>query len=142
MSNVRSETVRFRNPTQHTLKLYCVGLEDVPPGGEIDIPMEICAPGRTDAGARKKSILEDVCPQLVPVADHDKEALGTVPPAPAPVSKIVSIAGRLQPPQEAPGVKALRDKREALIKAAQEKQAAQAAAQDPSKDPVKEPATK
>lgn len=124
--SVRSETIRFKNPTDRTIKLEACGLEDVEAGGEIDVPIELAAPGRTDNGKRAKSSIECVAPQLVPVEEADRKAWEMTPTPPEPKSKIVSIAARAK--DEAPGVKALRLQREALIKAEQEKQAAKAAA--------------
>lgn len=125
--SVRSETIKFKNPTTHTLKLEAAGLEDVPPGGEIEVPIELAAPGLADNGKRAKSAIECVAPQLVPVHEADKKAWERTPAPPEPKSKIVSIAARAK--DEAPGVRALRQQREALIKAEQEKQAAKAAAE-------------
>lgn len=137
----KSEVIRFKNPTKHTIKLESVGLDDVPPEGEIDVPLALAAPGRTDSGVRAKSPIECVAPQLIPADESDRKAWMDVPAPPTPVSKIVSIAARA--PQEAPGVKALREKREALVKAEQEKNAqkeAQAAQKPAAPAPVQAPA--
>lgn len=122
-----NEVIRFKNPTEHTIKLACVGLDDVPPGGEIDVPLALAAAGRSDNGSRAKSPIECAAPQLHPVTETDKAAWKETPAPPTPVSRVVTIAARA--PQEAPGVKALREKREALIKAEQEKTAQKAAAE-------------
>ena len=116
-----SETMRFKNPTQHVILLDAIGLDPVAPGGTVDVPIELCAPGRGDNGKRSKSSLENVAPQLMPFAEEDATAWKATPAVPAPVSRIVSIAGRR--PTEAPGVKALREQREQAIKKAQEAKA-------------------
>lgn len=137
--SIRNEVIRFKNPTKHTIKLACIGLDDVPPDGEIDVPLALAAAGRSDNGSRAKSPIECAAPQLHPVEETDKAAWLDVPAPPTPVSRVVTIAARA--PQEAPGVKALREKREALIKAEQEKTAQKAAAGAQSA-PATQPATK
>lgn len=102
-------SMKFKNPTDHVIILDAVGLPPVAPKGEVEIPDDLAAPGRTDAGQRSKSAIECVAPQLEPSDKADKEAWLKVPPMPAPVSKIVSVGRR--EPQEAPGVKALRELR-------------------------------
>lgn len=115
--------MKFKNTTDHVIILDCLGLPPVAPKGEADIPDEFCAPGRTDAGQRAKSMIENVAPQLEPSSAADKELWKATPPAPTPVSKIVTVAKRA--PDEAPGVKALRELRA--------KQQAEAAAKIPEK---------
>lgn len=118
--------MKFKNPTEHVLLLDAVGLPPVAPGGEVEIPDHLAAPGRTDAGARAKSPIECVAPQLVPADKNDREAWMKTPPAPTPVSKIVTVAKRM--PDEAPGVKALRELRAKQQAEAKAKTDAEAAA--------------
>ncbi len=120
-----AETIRFKNPTAQTVKLRAVGMEDVPPGGEVDVPLELVAAGRAANGSRRKSALECVAPQLIASSEVDRAVLGETPSPPTPISKIVSIAKRLAP-QEAPGVKQLREKREAALQVEAAKKAASA----------------
>lgn len=108
MPKYSSETMKFKNTADHVVKLESVGLAPVQPGAEVDIPLELCAPGRHANGSRAKSALECVAPQLKPVDPKDAEVWGAVPPPPAPVSKIVTVSVA-HAPQEAPGVKALRE---------------------------------
>lgn len=102
-----SQTMKFKNTSQHVVILDSVGLDPVAPGGEVDIPLELAAPGRSDSGARSKSAIECVAPQLEPSAEADRKLWKQTPPPPEPRSKIVSVSARQ--PQEAPGVKALRE---------------------------------
>lgn len=110
-----SDTMKFVNPTENTINLHAIGCGVVAPGGEVDIPLYLCAPGRTDAGNRGKSAVENVAPQLEPKDEADKKAWKAIPEAPTPVSKIVTIAPR--PVAEPAGVKALREQKEAAAKA-------------------------
>jgi hypothetical protein len=107
---MRNETIKFKNPTDRTIKLESIGLEDVEAGAEIEIPIELAAPGRSDSGNRTKSAIECVAPQLQPVDPIDLKAWMATPGAPEPKSKIVTIAARQG--SEAPGVKALREQRQ------------------------------
>lgn len=102
-------TMKFKNTTKHVILLDSIGLPPVPPEGVIEVPDALAAPGRTDAGARSKSVIECVAPQLEPADKADMELWLQTPPAPTPVSRIVTIARRA--PQEAPGVRALREMR-------------------------------
>lgn len=111
-----TQTMKFKNTTDKVIILDSIGLDPVKPHGEIDVPLELCAPGRTAAGSRSKSVLECVAPQLKPSDPKDAEIWGAVPTPPTPKSKIVSLARHV--PQEAPGVKALRE-----LKAKQEAEA-------------------
>jgi hypothetical protein len=105
---LHNETMKFRNPTQYTINLDAVGLDPVGPGEEFDVPLSIAAPGRGDGGKRTKSALECVAPQLEPALKSDHAAWMSIPVAPTPISKIVSIRqGPMQ--KEPPGVKALRE---------------------------------
>lgn len=99
--------MRFKNTSENPVNLGPVGLDTVEPGQEVDIPLELAAPGRTDAGARAKSVIECVAPQLKPVSPDDIKLWQAVPPPPEPKSRIVSVAGRAT--AEPPGVKALRE---------------------------------
>lgn len=107
---MRNETIKFKNPTDRTVRLESIGLEDVPANSEIEIPIELAAPGRSDSGTRTKSAIECVAPQLVPSDPVDLAAWLVTPGAPEPKSKVVTIAARQG--VEAPGVKALRDQRQ------------------------------
>lgn len=113
--SLKIETMTFHNPTEHTLRLESVGLEDVGPGEECEIPLALCAPTRTDNGNRGKSPIEQVAPQLQPKNPSDLKTWKQVPPPPIPTSKIVSVSPRQA--SESPGVKALREQREADAKA-------------------------
>jgi hypothetical protein len=105
---LHNETMKFKNPTEHVIKLDAVGLDPIGPGEIAEVPLHIAAPGRGDNGNRTKSALECVAPQLVPAEKTDHAAWMETPSAPTPVSKIVSIQqGLIQ--KEAPGVKALRE---------------------------------
>lgn len=104
--------MRFKNASEHTVNLDAIGLDPVEAGAECEVPLDLCAPGRRDNGGRSKSALECVAPQLVPVSSDDHAAWQETPPPPVPTSKIVSINVPRQM-TEAPGVKALREKREA-----------------------------
>jgi hypothetical protein len=106
------ETMVFTNPTEHTVRLDALGFDSVGPGQDVELPLTLCAPYRTDNGQRGKSAVEGVAPQLRPKSEEDYKAWLDVPPPPVPVSKIVSVAARA--PSEPPGVKALREKAEAL----------------------------
>ena len=110
-----NDTMKFVNPTDHTINLHAIGCGEVEPKGEVDIPLYLCAPSRTDAGNRGKSAVENVAPQLEPKDPADKKAWKAVPAPPTPISKTVTIAPR--PVAEAPGVKALREAKEAQAKA-------------------------
>lgn len=101
--------MKFKNTTKHVILLDAIGLPPVGPEETVDVPDAIAAPGRTDAGARSKSVIECVAPQLEPASKADKELWLQTPPPPTPVSRIVTVARRM--PQEAPGVKALRELR-------------------------------
>jgi hypothetical protein len=105
------ETMRFVNPTDHDINLHAIGCGIVKPGAEVEIPLYLCAPGRTDAGNRGKSAVENVAPQLEPKSEADKKTWKGIPDEPIPQSKIVSITARA--PSEPAGVKALRDQKEA-----------------------------
>lgn len=102
-----AQTMKFKNTSDRVVILDAVGLDPVAPGGEVEIPLELAAPGRTDAGSRAKSAIECVAPQLKPSSEADRKLWEATPPAPEPKSKIVTIASRQA--QEAPGVKALRE---------------------------------
>lgn len=102
-------TIKFKNTTDRVIVLDSIGLPPVEPNGTVEVPEDLATPGRTDAGQRSKSAIECVAPQLEPADKAEKEAWLKVPPPPTPVSKIVSVAK--QAPQEAPGVKALRELR-------------------------------
>lgn len=107
----------FVNPTEHTIVLDALGFDPVEPGGEVELPLGVCAPYRTDNGRRGKSPVEQVAPQLHPKNPEERKVWLEVPAPTVPVSKIVSNAPRhLQPQPEAPGVKALREKAEAAAK--------------------------
>ncbi len=113
------ETMKFKNPTEHTLNLSAIGLGTIPPGGSVDVPLELCAPGRTDAGGRSKSAIECTAPQLVCDDPAMLDQWMAVPPPPEPRSLVVSVSAR--PAQEPAGVAALRAAR-AAAKAAPVKQ--------------------
>lgn len=117
MSHFKAEeTITFVNKSDHLIILDSVGLDPVPAGGTVEVPLHLAAPTRRDSGNRGKSPIEQVAPQLEP-KDPEVKALWLQAPEPAtPVSKIVSITPRA--PSEAPGVKALREKREAQATAA------------------------
>lgn len=116
---LRNETMAFQNPTDHTINLDAIGLDPVPPGGQTDVPLELCAPGRADNGKRAKSSLECVAPQLIPVSKTDHEIWKATPAQPPAVSRIVSVSKQAAP-VEAPGVKLLREQRETAVKKALE----------------------
>lgn len=122
MSSFRIETMVFHNPTEHTIRLDAIGLDPVPPNGEVEIPISLAAPTRTDNNQRGKSPLEQVAPQLEPKDPADRADWLKIPPHASPQSRVVSVTAR--PASEAPGVKALRESREA--KAASEAQKATA----------------
>lgn len=110
----KEPTMIFVNPTEHTIKLDALGFDPVSPKGEVELPLTVCAPTRTDNGQRGKSPVEQVAPQLHPKSEADRKAWLEIPAPPIPQSKIVANAARhLQPQPEAPGVKALREKAEA-----------------------------
>jgi hypothetical protein len=111
-------TIKFKNTTDKVITLDAIGLDPVAPNGTIEVPEDLATPGRTDAGQRSKSPIECVAPQLEPADKAEKEAWMKTPPPPEPRSKIVSVSKRA--PDEAPGVKALRElraKQEAEAKA-------------------------
>jgi hypothetical protein len=107
MSTFKPEVMVFTNPTKHIINLSALGIDSVEPGKDVEIPLSLAAPYRMDNGQRGKSPIEQVAPQLQPKNKEDLEAWLKVPPAPIPVSKIVSVAKREV--QEAPGVRALRE---------------------------------
>lgn len=119
------EMMLFTNPTSHTINLDPLGLDQVAPGEDVAIPLHLAAPTRGDNGTRGKSAVESVAPQLHPKDPTDHEAWKKVPAPPTAESKIVSISSR--PASEAPGVKALRDQREAELAKAKAKAIADAA---------------
>lgn len=100
-----TETIRFKNPTKHTLKLGAIGLPDVAPGGEIDVPLGICAPTIRDNGQRGASVIEKCAPQMVPVDPEDHEEWLKTPKPNPPKSLMVTTQGR--PPGVPAGVAAL-----------------------------------
>ncbi len=106
-----SDSMTFVNPTEHTLKLVSIGLPSVLPGGEIEIPLYLCAAKISDNGNRGKSPIECVAPQLRPKYESDHAIWTSIPAPPTPVSKVVSVSPRQA--SEAPGVKALREQKEA-----------------------------
>lgn len=118
----RNETMTFKNPTDRTVKLEAVGLDDVAPGGSVEVPIELAAPTLMANGQRGKSSLECVAPQLIPANATDQTAWEKTPTPPAPTSKIVSIQKAAQS-GEPPGVKALRLQREAAVAAEAAKKA-------------------
>lgn len=133
-----NDTMKFVNPTDHTINLNAIGCGEVPPKGEVDIPLYLCAAQRTDAGNRGKSAVENVAPQLEPKDPEEKKLWKKIPDAPTPVSKIVTIAAR--PVAEAPGVKALREQKEAAAKAqANKPQQSTGAAQTSANAPASKP---
>ena len=111
MSQFQIPTMIFHNPTEHTVKLDALGLDPVGPGQDCEIPLYLAAPTRTDNGNRGKSPVEQVAPQLHPKNEEDRKLWLEVPTPVAPQSKIVSVTARM--PSESPGVKALREKKEA-----------------------------
>ncbi|HEY6018724.1 MAG TPA: hypothetical protein VIY48_02190 [Candidatus Paceibacterota bacterium] len=126
---MHNETMKFKNPTEHTINLDAIGLDPIGPGETVDVPLHLAAPGRGDNNARTKSAIECVAPQLHPVEESDHKAWKSVPPAPTPISKIVSIQqGPVQ--KDPPGVKALREAAQA--QAAKAAQKAQASASTPA----------
>ncbi len=102
------ETMLFINPTDHEINLSAIGMDPVPPKGEVEIPFHLCAPIRKDNGCRGASSLEGVAPQLQPKNPAQAKAWMEVPDHGPQQSKIVSVSAR--PMNEAPGVKALREK--------------------------------
>lgn len=102
------ETMKFRNMSDKTVSLIAIGLDDVGPGEEIEVPLYLCAAGRGDGGARKPSSIECVAPQMKPADPEEHTEWTKVPPPPIPVSKIVSINNN-KAPSEPAGVKALRE---------------------------------
>lgn len=101
------EVIKFRNPTQHTIKLAAVGLPDVAPGETVDVPLAVCAATIRDNGRRGKSTIEKCAPQLVP-ADDAERAEWEKTPTPLPrASLMVTTSQRV--PGEPAGVVALRD---------------------------------
>lgn len=107
----RENTITFTNPTSHTIRLESIGLEDVAPGADIEVPLHLCAPTRADNGNRKHSPIETVAPQLRPKNDEDHKLWLKTPDPVKPQSKIVTVTAR--PASEAPGVAALRAQVEA-----------------------------
>lgn len=105
------ETMVFTNPTEHTVKLAALGFDPVPPGKDVELPLEVCAPYRMDNGERGKSPVEQVAPQLRPKDPGEFEVWRKVPEPARAQSKIVTIAKR--DPSEAPGVRALREQKAA-----------------------------
>lgn len=123
------DMMKFKNPTEYTIILDAVGLDPIAPGEVADVPLHLAAPGRGDGGIRTKSALECVAPQLVPASKEDHAAWMSIPVAPTPISKIVSIQqGPMQ--KEPPGVKALREAQ--AKKAAEATQKAQAQVSKPT----------
>jgi hypothetical protein len=102
------ETMRFKNPTEHTLNGESLNLGEILPGAELDIPLRLCAPTRGDGGNRKPSPLETCIPQLIPADASMHKVWMKVPAAPALVSRIVSVNNN-KPPGEPAGVQALRE---------------------------------
>lgn len=89
-----SDTVTFVNSSGSVVNGIPLGLGEIQPGAEVEVPIEVCAAGRRDNGSRKKSPIEQVCPALKP-KDPAFEAAWKRVPDPAPViSKIVSVSGR------------------------------------------------
>lgn len=111
MMSFKVETMIFTNPTNLTIKLDALGMDPVGPGQDVELPLQYCAPKRTDNGQRGKSPVESVAPQLRPKSDEDHKAWLEVPTPVTPQSRIVSVSAR--PVQEAPGVKSLRERAEA-----------------------------
>ena len=121
-------SMKFKNTTNKVIVLDAVGLPPVAPNGTVDVPDSIAAPSRTDAGQRAKSVIECVAPQLEPADKADKELWLATPPPPEPRSKIVTVARRM--PDEAPGVKALRE-----LRAKQQAEASKVEKADKQPDP-------
>lgn len=119
-----SDTVTFINTSDSAINGTPLGLGEIAPGAEVELPLELCAPGRRDNGSRKKSPVEQVCPALKP-KDPAFTAEWMKVPAPAPVvSKIVSVS-----PREAPAP--------AGVIAARKAKAAADAAKADAKTPAK-----
>lgn len=114
--------MKFVNPTDRIVNLHSIGCGEVEPGADVEIPLYLCAPSRTDAGARGKSAVEAVAPQLKPKDAADEKIWKQIPAPPIPQSKVVTIQAR--PASEAPGVKALREHKEAQALAAAKAKAA------------------
>jgi len=114
MSQFQIPTMVFHNPTEFTIKLDALGLDPVGPGQDCEIPLYMAAASRMDNGGRGKSPVEQVAPQLHPKHAEDRKIWEEVPPPPIPQSKIVSVTARAA--HESPGVKALREKKEATQK--------------------------
>lgn len=100
-------TILFVNQSDSRVNLGAIGLPSIEPKGEIDVPISLAAAGRTAAGARAKSSIEHVAPQMRPKHEADLAVWMAVPPLPTPESKIVTVSARS--PNEAPGIKALRE---------------------------------
>lgn len=121
-----SQVIKFRNPSEHTVKLAVVGLPDVASKAEIDVPLALAAPTRRDNGSRGPSAIEKCAPQLVPVDPIVAEVWKQAPDPLPPKSLVVSTQRREA--DEPAGVKALR-----LAKDASEAQKAPASAQSAGK---------
>lgn len=107
-----SETMRFRNTSDRTLKLGSIGLPDIAPAGEIEIPLTLCAPSLRDNGGRGQSPIERAAPQLVPVNPAELIAWQSTP-SPLPEKSLkASVAPR--PADEPAGVVALRAAQQAI----------------------------
>lgn len=119
--------MRFKNTSpENTLNLGMLGLGTVAPGEEIDVPEEVYRPGRTSAGARAPSTLEQCAPQMRPVNPEEEAAWLEVPGVPPKVSRFRGVGhGTVDVKTLPPGV-----------------QAAVAAAQAPASPPPGVPAPK
>jgi hypothetical protein len=112
------ETMRFKNPTAHPINLEPIDLGIVGPGDLIDVPLDLCAPGRASNGSRTPSAIEQVAPQMKPASEDEACIWAKTPKEPEPQSLVVTVAGRA--PGVAPGIAALREAKAAAVAKAQE----------------------
>lgn len=72
--------IKFKNISDKVLKNQDLGIR-VPPGGTVDIEEGYALPGRTPGGKRRPSVIENLCPKLVPADDKFRAAWEKAPVA-------------------------------------------------------------
>jgi hypothetical protein len=92
--------MKFVNPTSNVINLTPIGLGKIEPGAAVLVEEHLYRPERTAGGGRGKSVIEQVAPQMIPVADQGWiDAWKSAPTPPKPVSRVVTSDTLHQLPQ-------------------------------------------
>lgn len=134
--------MRFKNTSDKPVSLVSLGLGEVSPKAEIEIPDYLWQARRAANGSRAPSILELTAPQMQPTNDEDAAAWERVPEAGEMVSRLRGVSGAIVASLP-PGVQAAVKAKAAPVPAPKVTKPvkAPAAAPGPSSEPAKEAAT-